>query len=161
MNFLDSINNNKMKNIFLSLIALIFLIGCAKPDTHTYTIENTTNKTIIVEAFAVAHAKEMNINPIYFEKFIIDPFSKYTVIKEVGGEDGEEEGLFKNTAIDSVNIVFDSKKIIKYKCVNQACNDKRNLINYLTYYERKCDKQDCIFTFILTEEDYLSADTIH
>ncbi len=150
-----------MKNIFLSLIALIFLIGCAKPDTHTYTIENTTNKTIIVEAFAVAHAKEMNINPIYFEKFIIDPFSKYTVIKEVGGEDGEEEGLFKNTAIDSVNIVFDSKKIIKYKCVNQACNDKRNLINYLTYYERKCDKQDCIFTFLLTEEDYLSADTIH
>ena len=157
---MDIVNNIKMKNIFLSFIALTFLFGCAKPDTHTYTIENTTNKTIIVEAFAVAHAKEMNINPIYHEKFTIAPFSKYTVIKEVGGEDGDEEGLFKNSAIDSVNIVFDSKKIIKYKCVNQACNDKKNLINYLTFYERKCDKQDCIFTFSLTEEDYLSADSI-
>ena len=149
-----------MTKLFLYLIALIFLFGCAKPDTHTYTIENTTNKTINVEAFAVAHAKEMNINPVYLEKFTIAPFSKYTVIKEVGGEDGDEEGLFKNTSIDSVNIVFDSKKIIKYKCVNQACNDKKNLINYLTFYERKCDKQDCIFTFSLTEEDYLSADSI-
>ena len=67
--------------------------------------------------------------------------------------------------IDSVNIIFDSLKVIKYSCdINSViCRDTRNILNFNDYFDFNCigkREHGCTYTYTISEEDYEMADSI-
>jgi hypothetical protein len=139
------------------------MFGCNKTYYNTYCIANNTDKNIKIEGFAINWSKEIGKWPIYSEVIYIKPNTTFSIQKGTG-ESWEPQGIFSVEDIDSSNIVFDEKKIIKYKCNSfdgiSLCNDKRNILNYQEYYDKKCGKHECTYTYMITDDDYESAEII-
>ncbi len=151
-----------MKSINIITVAIVILLsGCLKSYHDTYVVVNNTNKNVQIEGFTVKISKENNENFIYNEAIEIQPNSKYTILKGLG-ENSQPRGIFEVDWIDSVNIIFNNQKIIKYKCDDNYffCADKRNILGYNDYYEKSCGEHDCTYTYTITEADYESAEII-
>ena len=151
----------KKTNIIALLLTLFVLCSCGKEYYDTYKIKNSTNHLISIEGFATKWSIEEDNK--YKEIITINSDSFYSVDKSVG-ETWQTPGIFKLGIIDSVNIIFDNTRIIKYVCNKEdgykLCNDQRNIINYQEYYVKNCGEHECTYTYTITEEDYESAEVI-
>ena len=153
-----------MKNLIVIIIGLIILLsGCLKVYNDTYTVVNNTNKHIKIKGFAVELSKKNQWGILYNETIDIQPSSKFTILKGKG-ENSQPRGIFLVNDIDSVNIIFDNTRIIKYRCNKSyglgSCDDMRNILNFNKYYEQVKGEHESTFTYTITEEDYELADTI-
>ena len=147
-----------MKKLILTCIALFAVLsGCLKVYDNTYTVVNNTSKQVKITGFDLKYKWG-----IYSETIDIHPNSKFTIQKS--NETRQPQGIFVVEWIDSVNIIFDNARIIKYRCNiaqgQDLCDDKRNILNYYKYYEQVKGEHESTFTYTITEEDYELADTI-
>lgn len=141
---------------------MIISSSCRKEYYDTFIVENKTNKVVIIEGFAVKWSEKMNLASIKKEIIEIDANSKYSVIKGTG-ESGEPEGIFEAPhLIDSVNIYFNTERVIKYSCFElyHTCFDKRNILNYQQYYNKECGKHSCTYTYTINDDDFDTAEII-
>ena len=126
--------------------------------TDTYTVTNNTSKQLKIRGYNVKYE-----GGLYTEMIEIQPNSKFSVGKGKG-EEYQAPGIFSSGGIDSVCIIFDNARIIKYRCNiaqgQNLCDDMRNILNYYKYYEQVKGEHESTFTYTITEEDYELADTI-
>jgi len=152
-----------MRTLIALIICLSFtLTSCNKVYHNTFIVENKTNKKIRIEGFATVYSKEINRSSVYFEVFDIQPDSQYLFLKDIG-ESQQPQGVFEAPhIIDSVNIIFNNERIIKYTCFEPGhfCFDKKNILNYEEYFEKYCGEHECIYTYTITEQEYDSATVI-
>jgi len=143
--------------IILSLSLLNIFAGCFKAYDNTYTVVNNTSKQVKIIGFDLKYKWG-----IYSETIDIQPNSKFIIQKN--NETRQPQGIFVVEWIDSVNIIFDNKRIIKYRCNSvqgqDLCDDMRNILNYYKYYEQVKGEHESTYTYTITEADYESADTI-
>jgi len=153
MNYLTNINNI-MKNIIVFLFVTCGFSCVQRYDT--YVIKNQTKHKIEINAFWTA-GKTANNKPVFIEAILINPLEYYEVKKGIG-ERIEDGGVFENRTTDSINMIFDSKRIVKYSCLSgNLCTDQRNILNYDEYYDRDCKRVECTYTYTINEEDYENA----
>ncbi|RIJ50117.1 hypothetical protein D1614_05060 [Maribellus luteus] len=136
--------------VTLSLAILLF--ACEKISYYELAINNTTEHEIRIEAFFKQNELEViNIpaNDIY--------------TRSVSKEKNEDIPIiFSTSLIDSVNIIFDSVKIIIQNCdqsVLEYCPDVyRNILRLYDEYEKEIKGKDSYYyTYTITEEDYNNA----
>ena len=147
--------------IIISIVFAITLSGCGKDYHNTFTVVNNTNKQVRIEGFAVKWSEKINRFSVYSDSILIDANSEFSIQKGMG-ESRQPQGIFQSGEIDSVNIIFDNQKIIKYSCDDEyhLCFDKRNLLNYEEYFEKNCDEHECTYVYTITDADYESAEII-
>jgi hypothetical protein len=162
MNFLQ-ITSKMEKQVLLIIVIIIFMNSCNKVYYDTFSVDNKTDKEIIIEGYAVKWSDKINRDSIYWETIKILPNSIYSV-KKGTGESSEPEGVFEAPhIIDSVNIYFNNERIIRYTCFEDyhACSDKKNILNYQEYYDKHCDEHSCTYVYSITNEDYDTAEVIN
>lgn len=123
-----------MKSVIF-IFLLFVLIGC-RSHYATYELVNDTSFNIEIEAFD--SQRNVSSDIISMSPNSTREFSR------LSGESTDPRTFFSIDGVDSVNIVFDAKRVLI-----QTCNDFRNYM-------------DCsaIFTsteVTITEEDYKSA----
>lgn len=152
-----------MKHIIFCLLISCSIISCETIFQHTYVIKNQTSHRIEIKGYdRVEYIGVINDTVKYTSEIInIEPNSEYRNIQEAGYH-SENQGIFDTWGIDSITIVFDSKKIITYAC-NQpdgtVCPDKYNLMNRdCNYTKRKTGRasrrNEYTYTYTITEDDY-------
>ncbi len=149
--------------LILGLVVMSVLLGCGKDYYNTFLISNNTNYQIQIKGFDRKTLDHIN-SPMHSETITIQPNSKFSVQKKKNGEDRQFGGIFLSMNIDSVIIIFDSKKIVKYACASEHggvfCKDKRNILNFQEYYKKECGKNECTYSYTISDTDYDSAEII-
>lgn len=159
---------------FTVIIALLLAMGsCETVYYYQYIIENQTDHLIRIEGyhrFDIGYSKDgiiktRNENLLNTVEIIeIKPHSNYSVFKGLGFH-SESQGIFSNANIDSVNIIFNSQKILVQYCNEESlrsCIIERNIMNIEDEYEkiktgRSSGEKEYSFTYIITEADYINA----
>ncbi|WP_340111656.1 hypothetical protein [Maribellus mangrovi] len=143
-----------MKNTII-LVILFAFSACQKLSYYEIIVENITEHDIVIEAF---HEKEKQ------EEIILKAFESYTNSQYIDIEGGPDFSLFQAYLIDSVNIIFDSEKIIIQSCGEpelSACWDvQRNILAYgegESYEYTEFGHKKYRYTYLITEEDYNNA----
>lgn len=155
---------------FLKIALFLFLLSCIdKTYVDEFVVENHTEYSIRIEGFVRntynfdegAFIKNENVNP---ETILIPPFSTYTAFQNTRGYHANDpEGIFIQWYIDSVNIYFDEKKILKQFCdsafYTDACSiDILDIDN--NYIREKRNRNEYRYTYEITEKDYEHGDFI-
>jgi hypothetical protein len=163
MNFLQ-ITSKMEKQVLLIIVIIIFMNSCRKEYYDTFSVENKTDKKVIIEGYTVKWSNSINRETIYKETIEIQPNSLYSV-KKGNGESWQPKGIFETASmIDSVNIIFNNQRIILYSCSEidyLLCNDKKNILNYQEYYDKQCGEHSCTYVYSITNEDYDTAEVIN
>ncbi len=154
------------RKYYVLCFLMIMLYSCEKEYYWEYVIQNETNSEILIEGFDRFDWKGNRLinysNPL--EEIDIKPDQNFSV-RRGRGLDNEPLGIFENFEIDSVNIIFDNKKIIIQVCDEHAlsiCDFERNILAYDTEYKREktgrsSGENEYRFIYTITEEDYNNA----
>jgi hypothetical protein len=125
------------------------LISCQRYTDVEVIIENNTEHQIQIEAF---HEGEK------LEVLDIEPYDNYIVAQKFHPEDSHIY-LFQDSPVDSVNIIFDSVKIIVQSCLENdlgLCPEVyRNILSFgLNYEYYELARLESQYLYFITEEDY-------
>jgi hypothetical protein len=143
-----------MKYSFYSLILLVVVLtSCNQNNSYsTFKIENSSNHYIYFE-----------VNGQTVEMVAISKGESY--LWTVPDDEGSSGWCVSNA--DSVRIHFDNynSKVLTYYNHwlgnDNTFNLKRNPIN-IDFYNEECIREDgCDYTYIITEEDYESAEIVY
>lgn len=156
-----------MKRYLILMLMVVAIVGCEKEYVYEYVIENETGFDVTIEGYDRIDIQGLMIdNFLENAEFItVSPHSNYSVIKEMGFH-AEPVGVFNTTDIDSVNIIFNDKKIIKQFCDKatlRSCEIERNIMGYetssyiRTRIGRSSGEKEYRFTYTITEQDYNNA----
>ena len=159
---------------FNVIIALLLAMGsCETVYYYQYIVENQTDHLIRIEGyhrFDIGYSKDgiiktRNENLLSTVEIItIKPHSKYSVFKGLGFH-SEPQGIFNNANIDSVNIIFNSQKILVQYCNEESlryCDIERNIMGIESEYVRRkigrsSGEKEYSFIYTITEADYNNA----
>ncbi len=148
-------------------VVILFLIpiwGCEKDYYWEYKIINQTGYPIQMEGYDCINlsnnARNGNVEDSK-EVIRIEASGIFTVTR-ARGINSEPTGIFDNMGIDSVNIIFDSERIIIQYCELTSLSDctiPGNIAGYETAYEkiktgRSTGENEYRFIYTITEEDY-------
>ena len=139
-----------MKYLKFVIVFLIFIISsCSKSTSYFVFVENNTKYNVQIIGF---------YNAVKIDAILIEPYDVYfdrLIYYE------EPILLFERYhKIDSVNIVFDSNKVIVQSCdldeLRFCSNIEQNILDFDLSYEY--DKKDNnSYTYVITDEDYERA----
>ncbi len=152
---------------YLTIIILIFLMGCEKVYYWEYVILNKTSYTITIKGYDRIDLNYKRLTEINgsAETIVIQPFQKYETTR-ARGLNGDPLGVFENMGIDSVNIIFNNEKILIQQCDEPSLTVCSNIIKNVADYDNEYTKEktgrssgenEYRFTYTLTEEDYNNA----
>ena len=152
---------------YLTIIILIFLMGCEKEYNWEYVILNETSYTITIKGFDRIDLNDRRLTEINgsAETIVIQPFQKYEITR-ARGLHGDPLGVFENMGIDSVSIIFNIEKILIQQCDEPSLTVCSNIIKNVTDYDNEYKKEktgrssgenEYRFTYTITEEDYNNA----
>jgi len=159
-----------MKNIhqYLICISLLILTSCEKEFRNTYIVKNESDYTLNITAYDInvlsKDSIEKDSTKIYTEIYKI--LSKAELIKiKNAGYGWEPQGIFEDTKVDSISIVFDSLRIITFACEKpsgSSCTGEYNLMDYENNFEkvksgRSSGVDEYTYTFVFTNEDFEKA----
>lgn len=149
------------EQIVIASICFIFA-GCLDQGYDTFTIDNQTNKKLTIEGYAVKWSEKINRETVYKETFEVPANSKYSIPKGKG-EESDPSGIFTDAnIIDSVNIFFESERVIKFVCFEQFhdCSETRNILNYQEFFTKTCEDKSCTYVYTITNADFETAEPI-
>jgi hypothetical protein len=164
-----------MRTIFstVCITLLLTMVSCEKVYYHQYVVQNKTDYSIRIEGyhrFDIGYSKDgriktRNENLLSTVEIIdIKPNSEYAVFKGLGFH-AEPQGIFSNADIDSVNIIFNTQKILVQYCNEESlrgCDIERNIMGIESEYVRRkigrsSGEIEYSFTYTITETDYNNA----
>lgn len=158
-----------MKQLLICLIFSIVLTSCETVFQHTYVIKNSTNHKIEIFGYDKAETLTIINDSVKdaSEVIIMEPDSEIKKIREAGYH-ADPQGIFDYLGIDSLVIVFDSRKRITYACDQpyaMDCQGKYNLMNYDDNYLKQkigssSQRDEYSYTYVFSEEDYEFAEWI-
>jgi hypothetical protein len=152
---------------YLTIIVLIFLIGCEKEYYWEYVILNETSSTITITGYDRIDLNNKRLTEINssVETIVIQPFKKFEATR-ARGLNGDPLGIFENMGIDSVNIVFNTEKMIIQHCEEPSLTVCGSIVKNITDYDNDYEKvktgrsskeNEYRFTYTITQEDYNNA----
>lgn len=157
-----------MKKIVLqlSILAIVILFtSCTKHSYDEWVILNNTEYPVAVHAYDTDRE-----DGLFDESFIIQANSEYNVPKGNRGRYHELPGIFKNSDVDSVAIIFNNERIIIQTCdyeygddslrFGAACQFPRNIMdhdNREDYIKTDINRNSYRFTYTITQADYERA----
>lgn len=139
---------------YLKYILLLFVLtGCEKVWTVEQIIKNSTWHDIKIETYYEGKEREV---------ITIAPNKSYTKTSIKEPRNTDDMFILQTWWIDSVNIIFDNKKIIIQSCNNSSlmsCPDvDRNIFRLGYEYDREeMGTRSIRYTYTITEEDYNNA----
>jgi hypothetical protein len=150
---------------FCFIIIVISLISFEKEYYWEYKIKNETSHSIKILGFDRFSYLGIRNEIIEAEIITIQPELSFSIVKSRGLY-AQPLGIFQNWEVDSVNIVFDNRKVIVQFCneydILELCPVKRNITAYDTEYKKentgkRSGENEYRFTYTITEEDYNNA----
>ena len=157
-----------MKQILKILTIMVLFTACNKDTEKDYTnifrIENESAYSIDILAYdnyTFESETEYSYSPSKVTEYSIDAFS-FTQFEDTR-EGGGTESFMGNPRIDSVVIIFNNEKTLRYSCKQRylTCQDERNILNVLKFHTKDCPSDNkCVYTYTITQVDYDKAELI-
>lgn len=145
------------------LLCLSLLVSCEITDVDydTYTIKNSTDKTVTILAYNKYYHDENDQLfefdvPFLSDSIVILSSSQYFTKKRTG-EDDDPRVYFKSAGVDSVVFIFNYEKCLTFVCIHWDpffCSNFKNPMNYRKFSVKKyVKKRGYDYTYTINQED--------